>query len=67
MDVDLLRAVGVDHDADLVALAVGQRLHAPERISAGDVPPPVPPEKLAPYERPLLAQRLAELLDAVAA
>ena len=38
-----------------------------ERISAGDLPPPVPPEKLAPYERPRLAKRLAELLDGLAA
>ena len=33
------------------------------KIGSGDLPPPVPPEKLAPYERPRLAQRLAELLD----
>ncbi len=37
-----------------------------DRISAGDLPPPVPPEKLEPYERPRLAKRLAELLDTVA-
>jgi hypothetical protein len=36
-----------------------------ERIKAGDLPRPVPPEKLAPYERPRLAQRLAELLDSL--
>ena len=33
------------------------------KIASGELPPPVPPEKLAPYERPRLAQRLAELLD----
>jgi glycosyltransferase involved in cell wall biosynthesis len=38
-----------------------------ERIRAGDLSGPVPPERLVPYERPRLAQRLAELLDAVAA
>jgi glycosyltransferase involved in cell wall biosynthesis len=36
------------------------------RIAARDLPDPLPPEKLAPYERPRLAQRLAELLDSVA-
>jgi glycosyltransferase involved in cell wall biosynthesis len=35
------------------------------RITAGDLPAPLPPEKLAPYERPRLAQRLAELLDSL--
>ena len=34
-----------------------------EKIAAGDLPPPVDPEQLRPYERPRLAQRLAELLD----
>jgi glycosyltransferase involved in cell wall biosynthesis len=34
-------------------------------IEAGDLPEPVPPERLAPYERPRLAQRLAELLDSL--
>jgi glycosyltransferase involved in cell wall biosynthesis len=38
-----------------------------DRITSGDLPQPVPPEKLAPYERPRLAQRLAELLDGLAA
>jgi hypothetical protein len=38
-----------------------------EQIKAGDLPTPLPPAELAPYERPRLAQRLAELLDAVAA
>ncbi len=33
------------------------------KIGSGELPAPVPPEKLAPYERPRLAQRLAELLD----
>jgi glycosyltransferase involved in cell wall biosynthesis len=37
------------------------------RIAAVDLPAPVPTEKLASYERLRLAQRLAELLDAVAA
>lgn len=37
-----------------------------ERIMAGDLPSPVPPEKLASYERPRLAGRLAELLNSVA-
>jgi glycosyltransferase involved in cell wall biosynthesis len=38
-----------------------------ERISSRDLPPPVPPETLAPYERPRLAQRLAQLLDGLSA
>ena len=33
------------------------------KITAGALPPPVPPEQLAPYERPRLAERLADLLD----
>ena len=37
------------------------------RITAGELPPPVPPEKLAQYERPRLAERLADLLDGLAA
>jgi Glycosyl transferase 4-like domain len=37
-----------------------------ERIRSGELPEPVPAEKLAPYERPRLAQRLAELLDGIA-
>jgi glycosyltransferase involved in cell wall biosynthesis len=37
------------------------------RIKSGDLPPPVAPEKLAPYERPRLAARLVELLESVAA
>ena len=36
-----------------------------EKIVSGDLPPPVEPEKLAPYERPRLAQRLGELLDSL--
>jgi len=36
------------------------------KIEAGDLPEPLPAEKLAPYERPRLAQRLAELLDSLA-
>jgi glycosyltransferase involved in cell wall biosynthesis len=62
----LLRRLGVDQ--------VCARLDDPssidkalERIRAGDLPAPVPPERLAPYERPRLAKRLAELLDAVSA
>jgi glycosyltransferase involved in cell wall biosynthesis len=38
-----------------------------DRIRAGDLPPPVPPEKLAPFQRPRLAQRVAELLDTITA
>jgi glycosyltransferase involved in cell wall biosynthesis len=34
-----------------------------DRIAAGDLPPPVPPAKLEPYERTRLAAQLAELLD----
>jgi glycosyltransferase involved in cell wall biosynthesis len=62
----LLRRLGVDQlcarldDPSSIEAAL-------DRIDAGDLPPPVPPEQLAPYERPRLAQRLAELLDAVAA
>jgi hypothetical protein len=37
------------------------------RITAGELPLPVPPAKLAPYERPRLAERLADLLDGLAA
>ena len=33
-----------------------------DRIRAGELPPPVPPNKLKPYERPSLAKQLAELL-----
>jgi glycosyltransferase involved in cell wall biosynthesis len=60
----LLRRLGADQlaarfddDASIEA--------ALERIRSGDLPPPVPPEKLAPYERPRLARRLAELLQSV--
>ena len=35
------------------------------RIAARDLPAPLAPEKLAPFERPRLAQRLAELLDSL--
>ena len=38
-----------------------------ERIQAGDLPEPISAERLAPYERPRLAQSLAELLDSLAA
>jgi glycosyltransferase involved in cell wall biosynthesis len=62
----LLRRLGVDQlcarldDPSSIEAALG-------RIRVGDLPTPVPPEQLAPYERPRLAQRLAELLDAIAA
>jgi glycosyltransferase involved in cell wall biosynthesis len=62
----LLRRLGVDQlcarldDPTSIAASL-------DRIRAGDLPAPVPPEQLAPYERPRLAQRLAELLDAIAA
>jgi glycosyltransferase involved in cell wall biosynthesis len=36
---------------------------AMERIRTADLPPPVAPERLAPYERPRLSASLAELLD----
>jgi len=36
-----------------------------DRIEAGDVPRPIPPEKLEPYERPRLAKQLAELLSSL--
>jgi hypothetical protein len=32
------------------------------RVSTGELPPPVQPEKLAPYERPRLAAELVKLL-----
>ena len=35
------------------------------KIEAGDLPEALPAETLAPYERPRLAQRLADLLDAL--
>jgi glycosyltransferase involved in cell wall biosynthesis len=35
------------------------------RIEAADMPPPVPPEKLEPYERPRLAAQLAHFLDSI--
>jgi hypothetical protein len=37
------------------------------KIVSGDLPGPVPPDKLAPYERARLAERLADLLDGLAA
>ena len=61
----LLRRLSVDQlcarldDPSSIETALG-------RISASELQSPVPPEKLASYERPRLAQRLAELLDAVA-
>jgi glycosyltransferase involved in cell wall biosynthesis len=62
----LLRRLGVDQlcarldDPSSIDRALA-------RIQANDLPAPLAPERLAPYERPRLAQRLAELLDAVAA
>jgi glycosyltransferase involved in cell wall biosynthesis len=62
----LLRRLGVDQlcarldDPSSIEAAL-------DHIRAGDLPAPAPPDRLAPYERPRLAQRLAELLDAVAA
>jgi glycosyltransferase involved in cell wall biosynthesis len=38
-----------------------------QRIRKGDLPAPLPSEKLAPYERPRLAKRLAGLLQRVSA
>ena len=37
-----------------------------ERLAAGDVPEPVPAERLAPYDRREIARRTAALLDEVA-
>jgi glycosyltransferase involved in cell wall biosynthesis len=62
----LLRRLGADQlAARLDDQASIER--ALERIAVGNLPEPVPPEKLAPFERPRLAQRLAELLDGIAA
>jgi glycosyltransferase involved in cell wall biosynthesis len=58
LDADQL-AARLDDDASIEA--------ALERIESGDLPSPVAPEKLAPYERPRLAKRLADLLDGLAA
>jgi hypothetical protein len=57
-------------DADQLAARLddGASIEAAlERIRSGDLPPAVPSEKLAPYERPRLAKRLAELLDGLPA
>jgi glycosyltransferase involved in cell wall biosynthesis len=62
----LLHRLGVDQLCARLA-DPGSIEKALERIRAGDLSGPVPPERLVPYERPRLAQRLAELLDAVAA
>jgi glycosyltransferase involved in cell wall biosynthesis len=62
----LLRRLG----ADQLAARLDDRAsieRALERIAGGDLPEPVPSEQLARYERPRLAQRLAELLDGIAA
>jgi len=61
----LLRRLGADQlcarldDERSIAAAL-------DRIREGDLPAPVPAEKLAPYERPRLAQRITELLDSLA-
>ena len=58
----LLRRLGADqlcarlHDAGSIEVAL-------ERIREGDLPSAIPPEKLAPYERPRLAARLVDVLD----
>jgi glycosyltransferase involved in cell wall biosynthesis len=60
----LLRRLGVDQlcagldDPSSIEAALN-------RIESGDVPQPVAPEQLAPYERPRLAANLAELLDSL--
>jgi glycosyltransferase involved in cell wall biosynthesis len=61
----LLHRLGVDQLCARLA-DPGSIEKALERIRTGDLSGPVPPERLVPYERPRLAQRLAELLDAVA-
>jgi glycosyltransferase involved in cell wall biosynthesis len=60
----LLRRLG----ADQLAARLDDRASieaALAKIEAGDLPEPLPAETLAPYERPRLAQRLAELLDSL--
>jgi glycosyltransferase involved in cell wall biosynthesis len=61
----LLRRLGADQLAarldDPASIEV-----ALAKIEARELPEPVPADKLAPYERPRLAQRLAELLDSLA-
>jgi glycosyltransferase involved in cell wall biosynthesis len=57
LEADSLIARLDDHQSIEVAL---------DKIRAGDLPPAVPPEKLAPYERPRLAAQLADLLAGVA-
>jgi glycosyltransferase involved in cell wall biosynthesis len=58
----LLRRLGADQ---LCARLDDERSieDALERIATGGLPPPVAPKLLAPYERPRLAARLAEILD----
>jgi hypothetical protein len=56
-------------DADQLAARLDDQASieaALAKIARGGLPAPIPPEKLAPYERPRLAQRLAELLDSLA-
>ncbi len=61
----LLRRLGADRLC--ARLDDGESIRAAlERIRAGELPVPVPPEKLAQYRRPALAERLAELLDSIA-
>jgi glycosyltransferase involved in cell wall biosynthesis len=60
----LLRRLGAD---ELTARLDDQASieSALAKIEAGELPQPLPAEKLAPYERPRLAERLAELLDSL--
>jgi glycosyltransferase involved in cell wall biosynthesis len=61
----LLRRLGAD---GLVArLDDGESIGAAlDKIRAGNLPPAVPPEKLAQYERPRLAAQLADVLASAA-
>jgi glycosyltransferase involved in cell wall biosynthesis len=61
----LLRRLGAD---SLTARLDDDRSieEALDKIQAGDLPPPVSPERLSPYERPRLAAQLADLLAGVA-
>jgi glycosyltransferase involved in cell wall biosynthesis len=58
LDADGLCA-RLDDEASIVS--------ALERIRKGELPEPVPEERLEPYERPRLAERLAQLLDGLVA
>lgn len=60
----LLRRLGAD--GLCARLDDGESVRAAlDRIEAGDVPQPVLPERLEPYERPRLAKQLAELLSSL--